>query len=219
MLRLALVTTALAIFIAFSGLASISPAQQKKDSLAKQKDDDLAAQVKTLREEVRRLSARVAELEKQGPSLWTASQQAPPCDEVIPQVLLPAKIEWQIPVQGSHACSLLSPAYGHAGTRGRVDFAPYPSPWDEEKCATFCIDYAPFPSPSDYRTSVDLPPNDPWPDPLRCNDQEGLFSTRFNWWAAPTLGLPPISSDPTLPIEPEFLPRPLSPAPFLEDIA
>ena len=149
MIRLTLVTTVLALFIAFYGLTSISPAKQKEGSPAKQKEDDLATQVKTLREEVRRLSARVSELEKQGHSLRTASQQAPPCDGAFPQVLLPAKIEWQIPVQGPHACNPL-PAYEDAGTRCRIDFVPYPSPWDDDKCAPLRIDYAPFPSPSDY---------------------------------------------------------------------
>jgi hypothetical protein len=183
-----------------------------------EKEDDLATQVKILREEVRRLSARVAELEKQGPSLWATSQQAPPCDEAFPQVLLPAKIEWQIPIQGPPVHDA-SPAYNDAGTRCRVDFVPYPSSWDEGKCVPFCIDYSPFPSPSDYEMGLDLPPNDPLPDSLRCNDEEGLFATRFNWWGVPTLRLPPGSPDSTLRIEPQFMPRPLSPTPSLEHIA
>ena len=136
------------MLVVFWGVASISPAEHKEDSSAKQKERDLATQVKTLGEEVRRLGARVSELEKQRSPLWTTMEQ-PPCPEASEQPLSPVRTEPPASIQQRPPREPL-PGNGDAGL-------------------------LPARLSSDHDTGISLLPCDPLGDPLQWNDHAHFF--------------------------------------------
>jgi hypothetical protein len=162
MLRIALVAAVVAILVVVSGLGPVSSAQRKRGCPAQPTEGDLATQVKTLGEEVQRLSAKVAELEQQRPTLWTAMERSSMClvgDTDSEQTLFPSPTEPPTSVQQSPVRSLLP-------WKGDVNLLPSRFAWNRE-------------------TGLDVLRSYPVGEPLRWDDGTPLFSTRFPWWTPP----------------------------------
>jgi outer membrane murein-binding lipoprotein Lpp len=85
MARLAFVATVVAVVVALYTLTSASPVEHEKG--------DSLSQVKSLGEEIRRLSVKVGELEKQVSALRAAPEHTPLFVRASEQVLLPGGIE------------------------------------------------------------------------------------------------------------------------------
>jgi outer membrane murein-binding lipoprotein Lpp len=150
MVRFAFVTMVLVALAVFFRFASVSPAQSEKA--------DPANQMKSLSEEVRRLSAKVGELEKQVAVLRTASKRGYDPD--------PAPLMRRIETPDY----IIEQSLTRDSLPWKVDVPPSSTRFSWNCDTATCV----------LRSYPDG-------DPIRWNDGEPLYSTQFPWWTPPSL--------------------------------